>query len=78
MPRVAAGDAGDSFERASDRSVLCDGQDEVLAACRMEAALSADDVAQRHLIQPNDRNQQQRRNLHEVVQQTHERLLDCD
>ena len=59
MPWVAASDSGDPFECAANRAVLCDRQNEVLTASRMEAALAADDVAQRHLIQPNDRDQQQ-------------------
>ena len=76
MPWVAASDSGDPFECAANRAVLCDGQNVVLTACRMKAALSANDVAQRHLIQPDEGDQQQRRQLHEAVQQTHERSLD--
>ena len=69
---MAPGNATDSAPRAAHRSILADGQDEILAARRMEAALPADDMAESELIQPHDQDQQPRRDQDQSVPPNHD------
>ena len=72
IPRVTAADATDPAPHAAHGSVLADGQDEVLTARRMEAALPANEMAERELIQPHDQDQQPRRNQDQSVPPNHD------
>ena len=72
IPRMTSGDATDSAPHAAHGSVLADGQNKILAARRMEAALPADDMAERELIQPHDQDQQPRRDQNQSVPPNHD------
>lgn len=54
VERVAAADAEHASPRASPRAVFLNGTDEIIAARRSEAALTADKRAQRPLVKPHE------------------------
>lgn len=71
MPRVAATDSTNPFDRAANRSVFSDRENEIFAACRMKSALSSDDVAQRQLVQADQADQHGRWNSNQESQPNH-------
>ena len=71
VPGVAAADAERAFPGSSDRAVLTDRSNHVVAARRLKTALLADDRAQRELIDAHKSNQRHGRQLHDQRQQFH-------
>lgn len=71
MPRVAATDSANPFNRAANRSVFSDRENEILAACGMKSALPPDDVAQRQLVQADQADQHGRWNPNQESQPNH-------
>jgi len=68
---MTPGDATDPAPRAAHGSVLADGQNKILAACRVETTLATDQVAERELIQPDHQDQQPGRDQDQSAQPTH-------
>jgi hypothetical protein len=58
MKRVATGDSREAAQCAPNRAVFSDGQDEVIAAGGLEAAVPADQRAQRPLIDSRRQHEQ--------------------
>ena len=57
---MASANSSDAFGETSNGSVSRHGQHEILAASRAKATLPSDEMAQRELIHPRRRDQQQR------------------
>jgi hypothetical protein len=63
---MAAKDPRQTLERAAERPIFLHGADEIIAARRLEAALAPHERAERPLVNPDHRDQQQsRRGFHQ-------------
>src|SRR5947208_149630 len=61
VPRMAAANPPYAAQRAGDRPVLPHGLDEVVAARRLKTAMTAEDRAEKNLIEPHQADERQRR-----------------
>ena len=75
IPGMAAADAAQALCGSDNESVLLDGLNEVLTACRCEATVGTQQWTDHFLIDPNRKNGRQSGQAIDPQEQLHLRLL---